>query len=253
MQPIMNENIVSLFSLVLPKGTKLYKGSEQPVKMNYKSNKPTWFALSEKTANRYGPNIVTVTTAKPLKMLNINSELFNLHFKDCMNLRPLTDKEDILLCLGIPDMETQERIIKKNVPEKDRQKNQCLEYDSVKQQVKYYGNKSRYSGFKLDKRMAAYMDEFYGEFVDGYMQPIDRPTCWHGVFPREVCLFRLNGDELEESLNGGSAVVPRTVPVSALQFLHPRDMTPNEWTSLVRNSLKKEGYSAKYIKEYLRG
>lgn len=260
MEPVINETLVSLFTIVLAKGTVLYKGTSDGKPFNISSNEPCWFALCETIAQKYGPNAVHVRLAEPIKLININSELFNLHFKDCMNLRPLAEKEDILFTLGMPDIETQERLISKNVPKEKQKKNHCLDHRSLNDQVRYYGNKSRYSGTNLDKGMVNAMNGLYGDFVKGYIQPVDRHTCWHVVFPKEVCLFNPS-KVVFESITGGSPdlpeytppPVPRILPVSALKYIDSRDMTRKEWKSLVRRSFKKEGYSDEHIKDFLKG
>lgn len=51
-------------------------------------------------------------------------------------------------------------------------------------------NGHRYSDAKLDKKFVELLVHLYGTTFDGYIIPVEMPSCWHRFFPPEVCLFR---------------------------------------------------------------
>jgi hypothetical protein len=267
----IDKSVVALFSVWLPKGTVLYKGQPEP-SFNFNAVGPCWFSLSESEATKYGPNVVKVTTTKKLLLLNANSRLFSLHFTDYINLKQLDNREDLLLPLGIPDLETQEARITQKVKEQGKTppENNCKNNTKLKQTIKYYEGHSRYSGTQLDHNMAMEMQDAYGPYVQGYMQPTDRPSCWHVRFPSEVCIFNIGNVEFKEGpiqrrqKGGGKAAQssrtvsakPQQPPADATEEVWPgllprQEMTPTEWRQYVTKYWTKQGKSAYAIKKFL--
>ena len=112
-------------------------------------------------------------------LVNICSGLFKSHFTDMLNLiHDKEEREQALSAIGIPNLSVQQSLISQNV----RPNNLC-----TVGQTQY----SRYSGENLDKVMLKHMMNVYGKYVDGYVQPVDLPTCWHRTFPKELCVFNV--------------------------------------------------------------
>jgi hypothetical protein len=245
----IDQSVVSLFSVWLPKGTVLYKGQATP-KFDFSSATPCWFSLSETEASKYGPHVIKVTTKQKMLMLNTNSQLFTLHFVDYVNLKNISDKENILLPLGIPDITTQESIISKQI-KGNRPVNHCKTNKELEQSIKYYENHSRYSGTNLDSNMVMEMIDAYGKYVQGYFQPTDRPSCWHMRFPSEVCIFNVSKIEFKEGgvrrkqRGGGSVKEPWAGSI-------PRqEMTSEEWRTFVIKRMQQQGSTPSAIRKFL--
>jgi len=198
--PIINEIMMDVFSLELPKGTRLFKGTDaQALDMSRKG--PVWLTLNKSQCKKYGKNVLEFVTNRKLKLINITSHIFRMHFLDQVNISIGTNdseslklKEAILSPIGLPNTDVQKTIINKYVPEESRPKfcggitNNDVQY--LAEFAEFIGF-HRYSGTNLDLEMVSAMREIYGKHVDGYIQPTSIPTCWHTTFCDEVCLFDL--------------------------------------------------------------
>lgn len=226
---IINSNILDSFCVELPKATKLFKGFDSGIQFDYNSKSEIWLASCVEDAQKYGKTIVHLETKKKLKLLNVTSHLFRMHFLDQVNLltkgKELVNanyadlKENILLPLGLPNTAIQNSIVKKKAtsaaPEFCGKSNP--DPSRTQQMAEYFGY-HRYSGGNLDKLMVAHMREIYGKLVDGYIQPMKVPSCWHNVFDTEVCLFEVINKIGPSSVvsvgkQGGSKKTKSTVPI----------------------------------------
>lgn len=194
-------NIFDLFCIELPKNTTIYKGVSKSHKFDYKFKDPVWFTTNLESAEKYAKKkeddgkVLTFKTSKKLKLINITSNLFRLHYLDQVNLKyPISLKPDdtdsqrekLLVPIGLPSQDVQKRIVDKTTKKKF-----CPFDDETTKTVGYltsFTGFHRYSETKSDLDMAKFMKETYPK-IDGYIQPSLITTCWHGTFQNELCLF----------------------------------------------------------------
>ena len=243
----LTDSTIELFTLVLPKGTLLYKGFETETKFDYSFKGPSWFALDRKEAEKYGRHVCSVKLSHKLLLINISSGIFKMHFADMLNMIPdKEEREEALGALGIPDPETQQSLINKRILKMHQPENKCKRNVDLEMETKYFQGHSRYSGKALDKTMVQNMMNIYGKIVDGYVQPMDVPSCWHGRFPKEVCLFNVSKSQLHPSSKaqrGGGC---------ARKFLESRDFKPGELEAANVKKLRRLGYPEHEVERYVR-
>jgi hypothetical protein len=198
---IISESIIDFFSMELPKNTKLYKGSDEKT-LDVSRRSPVWFSQTKSVSKKYGANTFEFVTNRKLKLINITSHLFRMHFLDQVNINSqgkeidnveaLRLKEALLSPLGLPNTLIQKEIVKKHVPEPRPSFCNFADGSSTEHLAEFIGF-HRYSGTSLDMDMVSMMKNIYGKYVDGYIQPMKIPTCWHHVFGDEVCIFDVGG------------------------------------------------------------
>lgn len=235
---------ISLFTVVFPKDNVIYKGfTHDKTVFDHNSKDPCWFAFEENKARKYGEYVHQYKTTKPLKLLNISSIIFKQHFIDQINMSSIgdDDKEKILLTLGIPNIHVQTDIVKKNLSSKE---NKCATSKDLQTKIDYYNGYSRYSGTNLDSMMVAKLIAIYGKHVDGYIQPRDVPSCWHGNFPAEMCIFNISKHTLtriKNSVKGGS---------NKKEYLEPRELAHEEYVRMACSILKRAKYPNDVIEKF---
>jgi len=239
-----------LFSVTMLKDTVVYKGFENNItKFDHNSKIPCWFALEKVESSKYGTNIVTLKTTKTLKLINISSTLFKSHLVDQLNYFDYPDKETILFTLGIPNIDEQVKIIEQNISNpNDRKLNLCKQNAKLKSKVDYFDGHSRYSGKTLDDMMVSCINAIYGKHVDGYIQKHPVPSCWHGNFPSELCIFNVSKHVMTEIKIG--AVKGGARPTTRTKFLENRECTEKEWQQMNENIFRKWGVAEKDIVKY---
>jgi hypothetical protein len=93
--PIINEIMMDVFSLELPKGTRLFKGTDaQALDMSRKG--PVWLTLNKSQCKKYGKNVLEFVTNRKLKLINITSHIFRMHFLDQVNISIGTNDSESL-------------------------------------------------------------------------------------------------------------------------------------------------------------
>ena len=180
-----------------------------------------------------------------------------MHFTDQVNLRN-KDVINLLLPLGIPDIEEQQIIMNKTIiKEGDRPVNVCKTVKGLTNQVKYYGNQSRFSATNLDAQMISEMRNIYGHYLHGYIQPNSLPTCWHYQFPSEMCLFDLStsfliplpvtgGNKLEKYMDTSE----KEKKIEPILFLPKYRSNRAEYLNGYSYLYLREGYTKTEVEEY---
>lgn len=239
-----------LFTIVIPKGTILYKGfNDSSTKFDASSREPCWFAFDREHAQKYGRNVCAVKLTKKLALVNICSGLFKTHFTDMMNLiEDKDEKEQALGAIGVPNLSVQESLVVTNVPEKARPDNLCIVNKQLFAQTQYFDGHSRYSAENLDKVMLKHMMNFYGKYTDGYIQPVDLPSCWHRTFPKELCLFNVSKCVVQPLTKGGRKKRVR----KHVESLPNRDFKSGELVEANVKFMQKQGYPERDIQKYIR-
>jgi hypothetical protein len=86
-KPIINESIVKLFCVEVDEYATLYWAAKTPMHLDYDSTKPIWLTPNRIDAEHFGKYIVPVKPENKLVLLNMNSQLFRIHFQDQLNLK----------------------------------------------------------------------------------------------------------------------------------------------------------------------
>jgi hypothetical protein len=188
---------MELFSISIQPNTIFYKGSKDIIGPNIMIE-PMWLGKLE-VAKAYGKHIYEFKTESSLKMINLHSGIFRLHFMDMLNLKYMSNNREkghydvpdrvkwIMSTLGLPDNETM--IGEFGQPTCKYEGIDTL--DKIKKTAPYYGKGERNSIRDLDREMANELYDIYGRYgFDGYIAPYATPTRFEcGWFNDEVCVF----------------------------------------------------------------
>jgi hypothetical protein len=191
------------YTYFIENGKILYKG----IKSTYadpKYSHISWFSENPNSPEKYTllngkkvGEVFTYKTIKELKLININSMFFRLHFVDKVNMLYKgdsfnEDKIKLFSVLGIPDLHSVNYVVNKYFTQKPT----YVCKDSTSEDTKkimlfaqYLGG-HRLSEYNMDKFFAETLKELYGQTYDGYIAPLDSVSCFHKVLPSEICLFR---------------------------------------------------------------
>ena len=91
--------------------------------------------------------------------------------------------------------------------------------------------------------MVLTMKRIYGKYLDGYVQPVEIPSCWHGSFPKELCIFDVSKTLLVPlDMKTGGMIIPTV-------HLTRKDPTHEEWQRSMCEILKKTGATKRQIAE----
>jgi hypothetical protein len=199
---------MELFTITIDANTIIYHGSEHPIK-NLQSTF-MWFSMNETTANKYGNNIYKFTLNRQLKLINIQSGIFQLHLMDQLNIKyTLIDdttnfvnsyKSRIMSALGMPNINEVIRVYGKPKCQYDN--------DNVKNitvaNVPYFQHE-RWSKYEVDQLLMTEIHEIYSKYgFDGYISPTTVPSrlmCgWHH---EEIGLFDPTNKFIPTSQSGG--------------------------------------------------
>lgn len=169
---IITETTVDMFCIELPKGTKLFKGSDMST-FDTSCHAPLWLTRSKAECKKFGKNVFEFTTNRKLKMVNITSHLFRMHFLDQINI-DIAENDDVSL----------------------KMKEALLHYNDTRDvhTLSEFIGFHRYSGTNLDIEMISAMKLFYGKYIDGYIQPNEILTCRHKTLCDDVCIFDIGAE-----------------------------------------------------------
>lgn len=197
--------LMAMFGHVLDKNKDLYRATKRD-SLDLGHLGKGWYTQEvPRDGKKYGNLVYQFKTPKSLRLINLSSMLFKHHFLDQMNLRFSSRNEEefhrkqlALMALGFPmSVEEQTKFISEHdvqTPHNTPCKFQNPTTDqNINQHVieaaKYFFS-HRFSEYSLDLEMAEVLKETYGNVFDGYIIPVDLPTCWHKYFPSEICLFK---------------------------------------------------------------
>ena len=173
----------------------LYKGKNTQKFDLATRTEPTWFALDEKTIDKYGQvkYMLDIKQSNPIKLLNITTWEFRNDLFNKLNTLSLGDaslrrkKALTLMALGLPSLETQIEFMKlylTNIPPQYKDQNILVDTCTL------IGH--RLSETTIDLEMVSLLKILYGNIYSGYIQPYKVASCWMNEFAAEVCLFDLS-------------------------------------------------------------
>lgn len=178
------------YTIDFPDSIELYKGVAHG-DLDNKLATPCWFALDINDARSYMSSFADIKESgelfkfklkRNLKLLNVLDLKFKLDFWDkCNKSYNINDpvKLSALVAIGIVDLHTQELCVR----EVD---SSCDKYTNI------YANAlggHRCSSPQADRDFVSALIKIYGDIYDGYILPTNVPSCFHGVFHREICIF----------------------------------------------------------------
>jgi hypothetical protein len=202
-----DQNVLfQLFGRKLNKGAKLFRASK--VKLDLNRDTPAWYTdnLDEVSKLKYGDRIYSFKTTKDLKLINLSSFHFNFHCMDQINIFFKGDEnhnDDVMknklmamLAMGFPNFPHQKDTVNMYFdeinpplgPYRFNEHNQPGINKRLQKSAEMF-NGHRYSDANLDKKFVELLVHLYGTTFDGYIIPVEMPSCWHRFFPPEVCLF----------------------------------------------------------------
>lgn len=193
-----NESSWPLFTYTISGNEPIYKGMNKKTFDN-KYQDPCWFTENIETAKRYGKYVHCIKTGTEIKLLNLTSGFFHIFLKDTLNLRYRGTNNDgndirkfqLLLPLGFPDYNIQKSYIQAHVPEDSLLPNCENERTNIEPSLSIFDHHHRYSNLKFDVKLVNTLSQIFGSNFDGYIAPIDWPSCFHnGFFHNEICFFK---------------------------------------------------------------
>lgn len=194
----MNNNKSSwpLFTYVIPGNETIFKGMDVKV-FDIKYDQPCWYSENMETAKKYGKYVHEIKTTTEIKLINLTSQFFHMFLKDNLNLRFRgnnnngidINKLKLLLPLGLPDLNSQVQYIKNFIP--NNHLNNCKPpQPQLEPYISVFDRHHRYSNSQYDLELIKTLAHIFGSEFDGYISPIDWPSCFHnGLFHNEICLF----------------------------------------------------------------
>lgn len=202
---------MELFTRDILPNYKLFHGSNQLLSKNSLINKTMWFSNDINQAFNYGKNIYSFQIIKPIKLLDICSPIFQMHYLNEINnsFYDLQERMKYLFQLGLPNYDIQSKFV--GSPN-------CV-FNNIKQQnhilykLNFNNNINRFSygknGKLYDLDMINMFNKIYGnKGFDGYISEQYLPSVYHcGSLQPEICLFNLNSLLFEgkiKELRGGN-------------------------------------------------
>jgi len=182
---------MELFTIILRKGANIYHGTN---KTSLKIiNKPTWFGENITDSVLYGNNIFEFKLSKDLRLIDINSPIFQSHYVNMINNKFVRKEERMkyLCALGLPNFQKQIEYI----GEPSCKANLEI-LNTVADYLNFYQNKNRLSlhnrNINTDNDFVKMLIEFYPEY-DGYISRQSLPSLYLcGFLSPELCLFNIN-------------------------------------------------------------
>lgn len=178
------------YVIEFPRSIELYKGVTSG-DLDNKLSMPSWFALNIDQAKSYMNSFADINESgelykfvlkRDIKLLNVLDLKFKLDFWNrCNEKYSINDptKLKALVAIGIVDLKTQEMCVRDVT-------NSCDRLTHL--QANALGG-HRCSSPDGDRNFVKALMEIYGTSCDGYILPTEVPSCFHGVFHREVCIF----------------------------------------------------------------
>jgi hypothetical protein len=151
-----------------------------------------WLTL---TANKYGKIMYSIGLKRDIKLINIQSGIFQMHLMDQLNIKYTTIDNDkytntyksrVMSTLGLPNTDEIMRVFGKPTCKYDNDQERAI----VEVNQKYFAHE-RWSKDKDDKLLMKELNDIYGKYgFDGYYSPVAVPSRFHcGWFSDEVALF----------------------------------------------------------------
>ena len=238
----------------------LYKGKNTQKFDLATRTEPTWFALDEKTIDKYGQvkYMVDIKQSNPVKLLNITTWEFRDDLFNKLNTLSLGDtslrrkKALTLMALGLPSLETQIEFMKlylTNIPPQYKDHNILVDTCTL------IGH--RLSETKIDLEMVSLLKILYGNIYSGYIQPYKVASCWMNEFAAEVCLFDLStiaesfGSVTEIKTGGSRSRSRRDIDKTHICYYKLNDQNfKKNYKNTIYSLLRYDGYTDKESKEF---
>lgn len=217
------------FLIEFPNSIELYKGVAYK-DLDNKLAMPCWFALDINSARSYMSSFADIKKhgelykfklKRNLKLLNVLDLKFKLDFWDkCNKSYNIEDpiKLGALVAIGIVDLPTQELCVREVSKNCDRS-------------TKIYANAlagHRCSSPENDRHLVSALIKIYGDKYDGYILPTNVPSCFHGMFHKEVCIFDCK--DIFESIQFVEGVTGKHGGAPVDNYWYKRDqLTKEDW------------------------
>lgn len=219
---------MELFTCFLENNYELYHGTDTKIKKIQEI--PMWFS-DKNYASLYGKYVYKFKTKKKLKLIDINSGIFKMHYINEINniFDNYKDRMRYLISLGLPNYFMQEMYL--NKPE-------CIYgnkmvFDTVSLYLNFNNNNNRFSrsgrNINSDNDFIFMLRKIYNNF-DGYISKQNLPSHYHcGFIHPEICLFSCKDIELinfiNNKQNGGKKNVEKInyIP-NKIKILDPKDL-----------------------------
>ena len=202
---------MELFIKDIPINYSLFHGSNEIISIQ---NKPTWFSEKKEYSSKYGENIYLFNTKENLKLIDICSPIFQMHYLNEINniVHIPEDRAKYLFQLGLPNYEVQSKIMGNP---------NCIftnnkDFQNTKFHLNFNNNKNRLS---LTKNKISYdlifiemIKKIYKNYnIDGYVSSQFLPSLYHcGTLLPEICLFNLNKvsflGKIDNNFRGGQKI-----------------------------------------------
>lgn len=189
------------FDFVVPENMMLYKAIKHSDTYNKDYRNPSWFSTKD-GVNTYiqsfnATKIIEVKIKPQIKLINITSTVFHLDFmnKVLLYVDNETDRDILLLALGIPDLEYQKQTLQK-ICDDSKNPEVLRTFISTKlslqpntRSIKLFGDHHRFSISIFDNYFIQFVRNYYPEY-QGVVAMKNWPSIFHNEkFPAEACIF----------------------------------------------------------------
>jgi hypothetical protein len=185
-------DLLDTFFITLSAGTVIYRAFND--KNNIKGN---WYSYDIDNVRGYGNRIGKFVIQKDVKLVNLTSGLFHIHYMDKLNLLytgtnydGVDDRKYLAMApIGLPNIEAQFEFLKLiNIINLDAKLPDSTSVAKIISDAFY--NKARISEYDLDKHLINAMTTIYKDKCDGFTLPIrtfNRIT--NNFFLREIYFY----------------------------------------------------------------
>jgi hypothetical protein len=198
--------------ILILENTILYKRMRQNIQFDTKFTKPSWFKESNDVTPTYGEFQYQIKIGRNIKLLDIMSWEFRMDFLDklyhhyqgseLLNVQKRMLKSFCLMALGIPNLETQMKLMQRYCnPPPSPTTDMKIKDDLLECVAPFMGH--RYSENTIDKVLADTLKILYPNY-DGYCQKYNIASLWMTCFHSEICIFDISKcNVIDLSTSGG--------------------------------------------------
>jgi len=189
------------FQFIVPENMIMFKAIKQSDTYNKDYRNPSWFSTEEGVKTYIqsfnATKIIEVKIQPQIKLINITSTIFHADFmnKVLMYVDNETDRDMLLLALGLPDLEYQKQTLQKicgDSKNPDVLRNfisSRLSLQPNTRTIKLFGDHHRFSISIFDNYFIQFVRSYYPEY-QGIVSLKNWPSMFHNEkFPAEACIF----------------------------------------------------------------
>lgn len=262
-------NIMDSFTYCIPANDTIFWRSRQRERSELKGmaardflpnrHAPTWFAYNRQTAQQYGAYLHTVTTVRPLKLVNIMSNSFHNWLSDHVidyyrhqdYASTYQQIMELLIPLGIINIKDQDAYF--------RERHGMSIYQFTPDFARYgklMQYKNRISIMEFDMQLTNLLSRIFGQHgFHGYIASNRWPSTFHGMFDDELCLFDIGALFASQTLlyagysvavqfgGANSATEERSRGRSRWHILNPDKSMKEVWNEAKIKVMRMFGYT----------